>query len=75
MSEKKFMNILRRACDKQVKVRINTTSNSGHQGHVVEIGDDYVKIKWSLKENYKGELFIKLSSIESISTSWREKKL
>ncbi|MGY5870730.1 MAG: hypothetical protein RTV72_00655 [Candidatus Thorarchaeota archaeon] len=72
MGEKKFMNVLQRACDEKVKVTIVTNSKQFFLGrYVVEIGEDYVKFTASLKKKSTEE-FIKLECIESISTKWEE---
>ncbi|NHJ13285.1 MAG: hypothetical protein EAX95_06380 [Candidatus Thorarchaeota archaeon] len=71
MSEKKFLYILKRAFDEKVKTTIRTESHNSFPGYILDIGDDYVMVKWSLKKKCD-ENYIKLSSIESISTQWEE---
>ena len=72
MSEMNFINILRRAYDEKVKVRIRVDSQVMFIGYITEIGDDYVKVNYHL-EKKSDDSFILLSKMESISTEWKEK--
>ncbi len=65
------MFILRRACDEKVRISIITDCGSYFPGYIIDIGEDYVKCKRSLKKKCD-DVFIKLEKIEKISTSWEE---
>ena len=65
------MFILQRACDEKVKVNIFTAGHSQFAIYILEIGEDYVKCKNAHKRIHD-EYFIKLDSIESIATEWKE---
>jgi len=71
MSEKKFINIIQRIHDKKVKCWVSTSGARSFGGYIVDIGEDYIQLRGSLKKKDDDD-FIVLSSIDRISTDWKE---
>jgi hypothetical protein len=72
MSEKKIEYILKRIYDEKVKMSLRTDSNDYFSGYITEIGDDYVKVNFTLNKKCH-DSFIKVLRIESVTTEWKEK--
>ncbi|MGY5870731.1 MAG: hypothetical protein RTV72_00660 [Candidatus Thorarchaeota archaeon] len=72
MTENRFLDKLQRMLDKKVKVYVYTLSNHQGFGYIVEIGDDFIRVRTNWKEN-AGDIFIPMGHIDKVTTYWKEK--
>jgi hypothetical protein len=71
MSEREFIDVLRRMRNESVKVRIRPLGTDVyHSGYIVEVGSDYILMRESLDKK-TADRYFQLALITHIATEWK----
>ena len=71
MSEREFLDVLKRMRDESVKVRIRPLGTGVyHSGYIVEVGTNYILLRESLHKQ-SADRYFQLALITHIETEWK----